>query len=118
MTHRFSDISLGRRVAYRTHEFLRNLSLTVWRPYYRLCRFITRYRPVALIMGGTDCDGMRWASCSYHYTRRGAEALADETYAWVDGPTSHEVLTSRQGRKWESEYEPDTRDRFAERMGY
>jgi len=70
------------------------------------------------ITWGVDCDGMHWTGFYFCWTRKAAQSWVDHTYHWADGPTWHDIVGGKEGRKAEAEHEPDTRDRFAEQMGY
>jgi len=118
---RFEPDTLGWRVAWRTYEIWSNI---LYRARYRSpvvrgCRELARLlKPWGEIGGGTDCDGMRYAGMSLHWTRAAAEAALEEGYDHAEGPYGGEVVTGREAREWEADYVPDTRDRFAEAMGY
>ena len=86
--------------------------------YRVFLRAADRIKPWGIISGGTDCDGMRWASMSLCWTRKQAEEAAENPYEYADGPMTSTVVSGREARQWERDYEPDTRDRFAESMNY
>ena len=107
---------------------MKRIRWCVWR-YSLAVRDYVRYRlvlrnvsrlkrrvGVAVVQGGTDCDGMRWANCAYFWTKEGAQEYLELSFA--DGPMNGHVVSARAGRDWEASYVPDNRARFAERMGY
>ncbi len=89
-----------------------------WGPRGIEYRARQRFGSWAEISGGTDCDGMRYAGVSFHWCWRDAQAALDASYDNAEGPHGGQVVSGREGREWEAGYVPDTRDRYAERMGY
>ena len=119
--NRFKRDTLAWRVAWRLYEFKRHHAYRcAYRsPVVRACRALARsLKPWGEIGGGTDCDGMRYAGMSLHWTRANAQAALDAGYDGAEGPYGGEVVSGREARAWEADYEPDTRDRFAESMNY
>lgn len=119
----FKRDTLGWRVTWRTYEIWRAFCNPVERVYSRqvlrrvdgVKRQLSRY---AVISGGSDCDGMRYAGVEFCRTKVQAEACAEASYAYAEGPHAAHVVSGAEGREWQASYVPDTRDRFAERMGY
>jgi len=88
-------------------------------PWVRAYRAIAyRLKPHGVISGGTDCDGMRYAGADLFWTYAAAQECADSVADWADGPCGASVVSGSEAREWEYHHRPDTRDRFAERMGY
>ena len=117
----FPRDSIGWQIAWRTHEIKEGIIFRAkYRsPVVRACRALARsIKPWGVISGGTDCDGMRYAGMSLHWTRKAAELSAKDSYNGAEGPHGADVVTGREAREWEAGYEPDTRDRYAESMGY
>ena len=105
-------------IRWRIREINQAVRLFIWRRFYRANEALKGRFGVALISGGTDCDGMRWANCRFFWTRRGAQADLDGACEWADGPMGGEIVPGREGVAWEANYVTDTRDRFAEAAGY
>ncbi len=121
LRHRLKQDTLGWRIAWRAHEGWSGIFYRAryHSPVVRSCRALVRLlKPWGEIGGGTDCDGMRYAGMSLHWTRAAAEAAIEEGYNHAEGLYGAEVVTGREAREWEDSYVPDTRDRFAESMGY
>ena len=120
---RFKRDTRGWRVTWRTYEIWRLFMNPVERVYWRqvlgridkIRRRLSRY---AVISGGTDCDGMRYAGVEFCRTKAQAVECADRSYDHAEGPHSAHIVSGAEGRDWQDSYVPDTRDRFAERMGY
>ncbi len=120
---RFKRDTRGWRVTWRTYEIWRLFMNPVERIYWRqvlgridkIKRRLSRY---AVISGGTDCDGMRYAGVEFCRTKAQAEECAEQSYYHAEGPHSAHIVSGAEGREWQDSYVPDTRDRFAERMGY
>lgn len=85
---------------------------------YRIERALDRVKPFACISGGTDCDGMRYAGVSFHWTRSDAALAEEAVYYDAECPCGARIVSGREGREWQADYESDTRDRFAEIMNY
>ena len=103
---------------YRARRVLDRVKLAVWRFQYRW-ELRLKYRfGWGVVTSGTDCDGMRYCTFSYHWTLAAAQADADESYYHAEGPHRADVVTGWECRGYEIDHEPDTRDRFAESMGY
>jgi hypothetical protein len=101
--------TLRRRLAYRAR----------WNALTRaMHRAADAAKPYGVISGGTDCDGMRYASASLHWTAAGAVAAREWAYEGAEGPCGAVIVSGTEAREWRRAYEPDTRDRFAEAMGY
>ena len=117
----FPRESLGWHLAWNAHEFkARVLDNARYRsPVVRACRALAHsLKPWGVISGGTDCDGMRYAGMSLHWTGKAAYLAAGESYDGAEGRHGARVTTGGEAREWEAAHEPDTRDRFAESMGY
>ena len=98
----------------RLSDYLRYRS-----PWVRIFRAVSyRLKPYGVISGGTDCDGMHYAGMALFWTRGAAEASAEASGEGAEGPFSAEVVSGSLARQWQAEFVPDTRDRFAEKMGY
>ncbi len=118
---RFPHDSMAWHIAWRTHETHRSarFCLRYRFPLTRAARlFVRSTMPYGAITGGTDCDGMRYAGSSLHWTRKAAQRAVDSAYDCAEGPCYGNVISGREAREFERNYEPDTRDRFAEQMGY
>jgi hypothetical protein len=113
--------SLAWRIAWRTYEIKSNIlyNARYRSPVVRAFRLAAHnLKPYGVIGGGTDCDGMRYAGMSLHWTRAAADAAVEWGYEGAEGPCGYEVVTGREAREWEAAYEDDTRDRYAESMNY
>ncbi len=75
-------------------------------------------KPWGVILTWTDCDGMRGTSTYLHWSKAAAVAEIEEFAYHAEGPSFGELVTGRQLRKFAANFEPDTRDRFAEAEGY
>jgi len=69
---------------------------------------------------GTDCDGMRWADVSWHWTLESADRYIEESSTWDDGPTRRYITTRKKAINNEAARNgwADGRDRYAEAAGY
>lgn len=116
---RFRRNTIGWRVTWRAHEtWDRQVQSRIGRWHYHLIRRLQQSFGWACISGGSDCDGMRYAGVEYTWSRKQAEVARDAAYAGAEGPVGASIVRGSEGRTWEADYVPDTRDRFAERMGY
>ena len=102
---RLSDLT------YRHRQWLR---ITWW----RMTNPIQRHVGVCTITNGTDCDGMRWSNCDWHWTRYSAHTALIDGDLYADGPWYGSVYSAKDGREFEANYLRDTRDRYAERAGF
>ena len=72
----------------------------------------------AAISSWVDCDGMRGSTVDWCWTLTGAASALCDQYDAAEGPGGGGVYTAREGRQWEADYVPDTRDRYAEAAGF
>lgn len=117
----FPRESIGWRIAWRSHEITSKIfhNAYYYSPVLRAFRALAyAAKPWGVISGGTDCDGMRYAGADVFWTHAAADFAAEESYNSAEGPHGAEVVSGREAREFSRDHEPDTRDRFAESMGY
>ena len=114
------SILRARRIVWRFREEYREFPWRLRRTFVAkaIRRIVRSLKPWGVISGGTDCDGMRYAGAGLYWTRGAADASAEQSYDHAEGPHGARVVKGAEAREFERSYEPDTRDRFAERMGY
>ncbi len=118
LRHRLKKDTLAWHLAWDAYETSSRVRQWFRTRKYRFNRTLDRIKPFACIGGGTDCDGMRYAGVSFHWTRRDASLAEEAFYSDAEGPCGAEIVSGREGREWQADYEPDTRDRYAESMNY
>lgn len=118
MERKTMERARARLAHWRHYEGARLYRALVGRPLYRGRRLLKQLFGYGLHTGGTDCDGMRWESFSYHWTAKACVEDLEHQYEWADGPMGGLIVNGWELRAYEAEYVPDTRDRYAEAMGY